>query len=254
MKKLLSTAAALIMAASLTACSFGSPGNSKDRYSSAADEYKSYYDNAKSQIESNKSNIESNKSDNSKNSESTPTVSTGYITIDDYTFTFQNTVYSGTYEGYAVARKPNGSGKFNGTDTRGNSINAYCEKWGPTGLNGAGGVTIEPADTSTGFKTMVLKGEFVDSVMSGKGTMVMYSTDEVAASGGLLVTTVNGQFSDNSPAGKVEMIAQFSGDFAAKNGYNRMVYTGSWKGNNIETPYTVKYYNGNTLVDEDVVE
>ena len=92
MKKLLSTAAALIMAATLTACSFGSSGNSKDRYSSAHDEYKSYYDNAKSQIESNKSNIESNKSDNSKNSESIPSISTGYITINDYTFTFINTV------------------------------------------------------------------------------------------------------------------------------------------------------------------
>lgn len=254
MKKLLSTAAALIMAASLTACSFGSSGNSKDRYSSAYDEYKSYYDNAKSQIESNKSNIESYKSDNSKNSESS-SVSTAEPTTIDYKYSFLGVEYSGTYKGDVKSDIPNGSGEFRGKDSTNSTIFATGD-WQSGKLTGFCVVILHNTKPSDGGKEVTYRGEFVDNAMNGKGQLMISFTDEYAASNGTETISFLGQFKNNDLVGQVEMTSILTSKTALANGFDRIVATGVYdsKNNAFVKPYNAKYYSGSTLVNEATIK
>ena len=238
MKKLLKIVAALVMAATLTACS----DSSDNRYTSARDDYVSYYDNASSIIESNKSNIDNN-----------GVLNTSTDQTVDHTFVFDGFTYSGTYTGDVVSGVPDGSGTFSGKSSDGDKV-AATGTWKSGQLNGQDNVTVEYVeymDTSS----IIWKGQFVDNALNGEGECTIYYSAEYVASNDVESAVVKGQFKNNGPTGTVEATNYFTSSFAAEYGFDRVVSIGKWIGEEgMEPPYTAKYYNGDTLVDEVVME
>lgn len=171
MKKILKIAAALVMAASLTACS----DSSKDRYNSAADAYQSYYDNATSIIDI-------NKYDNGNNSKNTSNSGTENSTVD-CTINFNNSDYSGTYLGEVKSGIPDGSGVFSGKNNVDTKIKA-TGMWKNGQLNGEGNVVLESGDTSDDIKKFTFEGQFVNTDPTGEiKWTIEYSAEYAAAEG-----------------------------------------------------------------------
>lgn len=223
MKKLLKIAAALVIAASLTACS----GKSENRYNSAADAYKSYYDNATSIIDSN--SIDS---------------------PHEYQYSFDGDQYVGTYKGDWANNAPNGNGTFSGSSSNGDKVTA-TGTWKSGQLNGQGEVTVDFKTPFMNQDSITFKGEFVNDALNGEGECISYYTDEFIAEYGATKAVTKGQFKNNGATGKVEASNYFNAAFATEYGYDRTVISGTFNGvDDFERPYTIRYYSGSTPVDE----
>ena len=187
MKKLLTIVAALVMAATLTACS----DSSDNRYTSARDDYVSYYDNASSIIADNKSNIDNNSSLPDNTVVNPP---------HTYQFTFVGAQHTGTYKGDWKNDAPNGSGTFVGTSSTNSKITA-TGAWKNGKLNGEGKVTIEYASTDTDEKSNTFEGQFVDSEPTGEIKWTIYYTDKYAAASGYDHIVFTGKWGGTSAEG-----------------------------------------------------
>lgn len=233
MKKLLAIAAALAVAASLTACGGGSTGGSSSGgYSGGAG---------------------GNSSSGGK-SKSADGISV--MTID-HIFIFHNNVYAGTYTGdvNTMAKIPYGSGTFTGSSPDGITVTASGE-WGPTGLNGQGEVSWEAVDPSADIQKMEFKGTFTDSTLNGEGEMRIYYSESYADHLQIKYEIFKGSFVDDDPVGTFTWTVYPTDELAAKTGFDHSIAEGTFDINSysLEKPYTMRIYSGDTLAYEEVVE
>ena len=179
MKKLLSIAAALVMAATLTACSFDSGNNGGGTNNNGGTANNSSTENA---------------------------------TID-WTVYFVSADFSGSYTGDVKSGIPDGTGAFSGKNDANSTILA-SGSWKNGKLNGEGKVTVESLDAGPGGEKGVgIEGRFVDNEPTGEIKMTQYFTDEAAAVTGYDRMVLTGKWAaSETPLQAPYTVQYYSGD------------------------------------------
>ena len=156
--------AALVMAASMTACSTSSGGSSVITTTTPA-----------------------------------PLPDTGLTnTFTNFTFTFDGIKYTGTYTGGTILSKfTSGDGTFTGESKDGSTIQA-TGVWGDSELSGGKG-EVNVTYKSGEVIAATLKGWFVKNVLTGDAEITFYYSKEFAAENGIDRIVCKGEADPDSP-------------------------------------------------------
>lgn len=161
--------------------------------------------------------------------------------------------YVKTYSGDFFYGEAKGTGDYKAEDLKGNLVFTYYGEFRDGKYNGNGKATYyytaEKA-AEQGFDRRVYDGQFANGSWNGEGELTIYYTAEHAAQHGYDRKVYKGQFSDSVLAGDVKMVYYYTSDFAEENGVDCKILTGQYKDGSLTEPYRYALYNGSKVLEE----
>ncbi len=162
--------------------------------------------------------------------------------------------YTQTYSGDYFYGEWKGNGNLKVEDTNGDLSITYDGEFQDDMFNGNGEATyyytaeeaVEQGDDRRGYK-----GMFSNGTKNGEGELTIYQTAEYAEQYGYDRRVFKGQFSDDDLTGDVTAIVYYTPKFAEENGgFNCKILTGQYSDNGFVEPYRYTLYNGNKVLEE----
>lgn len=253
-KRILASAAALSMAALLSACGRDADASSAHSYTYttlAGNEYSGTYTGG---WEGGQPNGEGSFSGKGEKGE-IPLVGTwadGKPNGQCRQITKSDT-YIKTYSGDFFYGELKGNGDFKTEDLNGNLVFTYSGEFRDSNYNGTGEwtkyYTAEEA-AEQGYDRRVYTGQFADGTWNGEGKLTIYYTAEATARHGCGHQTLEAVYSDGKAGGDARVTYYYTKEYAEANGFNCEILTGQYGDNGLVEPYRYTLYNGNKVLEE----
>lgn len=250
-KRVLTLAAALAMAALLSACGKGADASPVHDYTyttPAGNEFSGTYTGGWEGGQPNGEGSFSSKGEK------------GEISLDgtwangqpngQCRYIFKDDTYIGTFSGDFFYGEMKGNIDYKIEDLEGNLMITYSGEFRDGDCNGNGEKT-DYYNAESGIDRVKYKGTFSDGNLDGEGEMTVYYTAGGAGQYGVNSWVYKGQFSDGNLAGEGTMIYYFTSEYAeAHGGVDCEILTGQYRDGGFVEPYRYAFWKGNEVLEE----